>query len=273
MAKEIANSRGQHPVSSNGRRKAIEETLTNIWAGVLGVPRVDLTVNFFEMGGDSLKAMDVIARVSETLHIDLPLIAFFEEPTIRHLADILAGRKESSEEQLARIWEEVLQVPQLEKHANFFDIGGDSLKAMEVIARVSQVLHVDLPLLAFFEEPTVAHLARVVDELTAAGTTPPITRVADRSEFPLSYSQQVFWLLEQQNPGTGIYNKPRVFRIRGKVNAEIMERSLNELRQRHEVLRVRFVAGVNALAQVVVDGGSFSFAVADLSSLEPTERE
>ena len=260
-------------MSSNGRRKAIEETLTNIWAGVLGVPRVDLTVNFFEMGGDSLKAMDVIARVSETLHIDLPLIAFFEEPTIRHLADILAGRKESSEEQLARIWEEVLQVPQLEKHANFFDIGGDSLKAMEVIARVSQVLHVDLPLLAFFEEPTVAHLARVVDELTATGTTPPITRVADRSEFPLSYSQQLFWLLEQQNPGTGIYNKPRVFRIRGKVNAEIMERSLNELRQRHEVLRVRFVAGVNALAQVVVDGGSFSFAVADLSSLEPTERE
>ena len=64
---------------------------------------------------------------------------------------------------------------------------------------------------------------------------PAITRATDRSEFPLSYSQQVFWVLEQQNPDTGIYNKPRVFRIRGAVDAEVMERSLNELRRRREI--------------------------------------
>ena len=219
MAKEIANLKGQQAVSSNGKRRAIEEALKGIWTGVLRVPHIDQNANFFEIGGDSLKAMDVIARVSETLHVDLPLMAFFEEPTIRHLADVLAGEQQGSEEQLARIWEEVLRVPHVEKNANFFDIGGDSLKAMEVIVRVSEMLHVDLPLLAFFEEPTVAHLAAVVDELRAAETTPPITRVADRTEFPLSYSQQFLWLVEQQNPGTGLYNKPRIFRIHGKVDS------------------------------------------------------
>jgi amino acid adenylation domain-containing protein len=346
MAKGRANPKAQYAVSSNGKRKAIEDALSDIWVGVLGVPQVDRDANFFEIGGDSLKAMDVIARVrevlqvdlplisffedptlhhltevllgerpalesaltkiwcevlhrshverevdffeiggdslkamdviaqvSETLNVDLPLIAFFEEPTIRHLADLLANEKGSSEEQLAKIWEEVLRLPLLEKHASFFDVGGDSLKAMEVIVRVSEVFHVDLPLIAFFEDPTLAHLAAVIDELKASGTNPPITPATDRSEFPLSYSQQVFWLLEQQNPGTGIYNKPRVFRIRGKVDSDLMQRSLNELRQRHEILRVRFIAGVNGPVQAVMNEGSFPFVVTDLSGLDPADCE
>src|SRR5690349_13026821 len=96
---------------------------------------------------------------------------------------------------IAKIWEAVLRRPGVETHANFFDIGGDSLKAMEVVARVSEILQVDLPLMAFFEDPTVTHLAAVIDEVKAAGTTTPIMRVPDRREFPLSYAQQVYWLL------------------------------------------------------------------------------
>src|SRR5271166_2110438 len=165
MAKEIANSDRRLAASSNGSRKPVEETLANIWASVLRLPHVDTHANFFEIGGDSLKAMEVIARVSEVLHVDLPLIAFFEQPTIRHLADVISNGQESTETRLANIWKEVLRVSQVEKDSSFFDIGGDSLKAMEVIVRVSEVLHVDLPLIAFFEGPTIAHLAAVVDGL------------------------------------------------------------------------------------------------------------
>src|SRR5271165_5438491 len=257
----------------SGERTELEDALANIWQEVLRLSHIDKDANFFEIGGDSLKAMEVIARVSEVLHVDLPLIAFFEQPTIRHLADVISNGQESTETRLANIWKEVLRVSQVEKDSSFFDIGGDSLKAMEVIVRVSEVLHVDLPLIAFFEGPTIAHLAAVVDGLKATGTTPPIARVADRQEFPLSYSQQVFWLLEQQNPGTGIYNKPRVFRIHGRVDPMVMERSLNELRQRHEILRARFVSGVNGPVQVVDAGGPLQFAVTDLSSQDPRRRE
>ena len=208
----------QSQAVSAASRRASEEALAKIWAEVLRLPQVDRDANFFEIGGDSLKAMEVIARVSEVLHVDLPLIAFFEDPTIRHLAEVVSAAAVHQRRRWRRSGRRCLRVPRVETDANFFDIGGDSLKAMEVIVRVSEVLHVDLPLIAFFEDPTVAHLAAVVDELKAEGTTPPIMRVTDRHEFPLSYSQQVFWLLEQQNPDTGIYNKPRVFRIRGKVD-------------------------------------------------------
>src|SRR5215472_3372087 len=140
MAKETANSQVQNPVLSNGKRRAIEEALTNIWAGVLRIPDVDRKANFFEIGGDSLKAMDVIARVREVLQVDLPLISFFEDPTVDHLAEVLSGERRALENALTKIWCEVLRLPQVDVDANFFEIGGDSLKAMEVIARVSEVL-------------------------------------------------------------------------------------------------------------------------------------
>ena len=80
----------------------------------------------------------------------------------------LSGARNPSEEALAEIWAEVLRRPDVEKNANFFDIGGDSLKEMEVITRVREVLHIDLPLIAFFEDPTLAHLDAVVSELEEA---------------------------------------------------------------------------------------------------------
>lgn len=252
--------------------RAMEEALAKIWEEVLRLPHVERHANFFEIGGDSLKAMEVIARVSEVLRVELPLIAFFEDPTVAHLAEVVSGGSSSSKEALASIWAEVLRLPRVDTDANFFDLGGDSLKAMEVIARVSEVLQVDLPLIAFFEDPTVTHLAAMVDELKPVGTT-RITRVQDRQKFPLSFSQQVFWLLEQQNPDSGIYNTPRIFRIRGKVDAGLMERSLNELRCRHEILRVHFIHGVDGPIQVVDAGSPLSLAVTDLSAVAPDERE
>src|ERR1017187_6161210 len=273
MSTAKSNMDLQSQATASRDLRASEEALSKIWQEVLRLPRVERNANFFEIGGDSLKAMEVIAQVSEVLHVELPLMAFFEDPTVIHLASVIAGGRTPSEEALANIWAEVLGLSQVETDANFFDVGGDSLKAMEVIARVSEVLQVDLPLIAFFEDPTLTHLAAVVDELKPAGSATTITRVEDRDEFPLSYSQQLYWLLEQQNPGTGIYNTPRIFRIRGRVDAAVLERSLNELRRRHEILRARFVTGENGPVQLVEPVAPLHLAVVDLSTQPADTRE
>ena len=141
---------------------------------------------------------------------------------------ISSGGRNSPEDALAKIWAEVLGLTEVDPDANFFDIGGDSMKAMDVIVRVAEVLRVELPLMAFFEDPTLTHLSSVIDELTVTGAVSPVLRVSDRAEFPLAHSQQVFWLLEQQHAGTGLYNTARIFRVRGRVDSVLLERSLNE---------------------------------------------
>lgn len=179
----------------------------------------------------------------------------------------------ASEEAIAGIFREVLGVSGIGRESNFFDIGGDSLKAMDVIVRVGELMQVELPLFTFFEDPTVAHLAAVVDELKGGETAAPIARVPGRTEFPLSYGQQVFWLLEQQNPDSGLYNTTRIFRIYGRVDAVVLERAINELCRRQEILRVRFLTGVNGPVQVAGPGEPLSLALTDLAGVPAAERE
>lgn len=68
------------------------------------------------------------------------------------------------EEAVAAIWRQVLTPRPFAASDDFFGCGGDSLQAMRVLTRIKQQLGVDVPLLAFFESPTIAELAARIDE-------------------------------------------------------------------------------------------------------------
>jgi len=68
------------------------------------------------------------------------------------------------EENLAKIWSEVLSLDQVGIHDNFFDLGGHSLLATQVISRVINTFKVELPIRYLFESPTVAEMAVVITE-------------------------------------------------------------------------------------------------------------
>jgi acyl carrier protein len=63
------------------------------------------------------------------------------------------------EEQLTKIWSEVLQVARVGIHDNFFELGGHSLLAVRTASQIRQQLNVEVPLSVMFESPTVAELA------------------------------------------------------------------------------------------------------------------
>src|SRR5216684_238810 len=83
------------------------------------------------------------------------------------------GSPAATQAAVARVWSDVLQVGEIDTTNNFFDLGGDSLKAIEVISRLQALLHVELPLIAFFEDPTIAHLTAVAEELRAQSSSSP----------------------------------------------------------------------------------------------------
>src|SRR5579863_7561679 len=92
--------------------------------------------------------------------------------------------------------------------------------------------------------------------------------------FPASFAQRSLWFMEQLNPGKATYNVPGALRIRGELNVEVLERTLQEVVQRHETLRTRFVAVRGEPQQVIEDYIQVQLPVLDLTVMvEEEERE
>jgi len=87
---------------------------------------------------------------------------FYPRPALR--VEYTAPRTEL-ETAISRIWQDLLGVAQIGIHDNFLDLGGDSLLATRLVARMRDALHLDLPVRLFFERSTVAELAAAVEDM------------------------------------------------------------------------------------------------------------
>src|SRR5580693_1158152 len=148
-----------------------------------------------------------------------------------------------TEEVLAGIWCEVLKLDRVGVHDNFFELGGHSLLATRVTARLREAFGIELALRAVFEAPTLQRLAAHVEALRrqAAGTPLPPLQARPRPHHPpLSFEQERLWLLDRLFPESVAQHLPLAVRIHGPFDVAVLQRSLEEIAQRHEALRTRF---------------------------------
>ncbi|HVQ37121.1 MAG TPA: amino acid adenylation domain-containing protein, partial [Pyrinomonadaceae bacterium] len=158
-------------------------------------------------------------------------------------SDTADKQQTAIEEMLGGVWSEVLKIERAGVRDNFFDLGGHSLLATQVFSRIREVFAVEISLRSLFENPTIAELAVVVEIALRAAEgveAPPIKRRPQGQKIPLSYAQQRLWFLDRLEPGSAFYNVPLAVRLRGQLNIEALERTLNEVMRRHEVLRTTF---------------------------------
>ncbi|HKI03783.1 MAG TPA: amino acid adenylation domain-containing protein [Thermoanaerobaculia bacterium] len=180
------------------------------------------------------------------------------------------------EELLAGIWSQLLGVARIGIHDNFFDLGGHSLKATQLVSRVRQVLEIELPLRRLFEAPTVAGLARVIEEIRGAERPfqpPSIARMPRDRPLPLSFAQERLWFVDQFAPGGSVYNVPLLFRSLGRLDEEALAEALGEIVRRHEALRTTYRMTGGRPAQVVEDAAPFVLPRVDLTALSASRRE
>ncbi|GHO97480.1 hypothetical protein KSF_075280 [Reticulibacter mediterranei] len=91
--------------------------------------------------------------------------------------------------------------------------------------------------------------------------------------FVLSFAQEQMWLLHQLNPESAVYNVPFALRLRGSLKQEVLEQSLNEIVQRHAILRSIFPDTAGRVQQVVLPSAPISLRSIDLSSSPEAARE
>ncbi|HYR11800.1 MAG TPA: amino acid adenylation domain-containing protein, partial [Longimicrobium sp.] len=145
-----------------------------------------------------------------------------------------------TEARLAEVWAEVLGVEKIGIEDSFFDLGGHSLRAAQVITRVRDGLGVELPMSALFEAPTVAELAARVEAAERTDGLPPIVPIPRDRPIPLSLPQEAIWYFQELAPGMKSYNFQAAFRLRGALDADALQWALDEIIRRHEIFRTTF---------------------------------
>lgn len=186
-----------------------------------------------------------------------------------HLTQPYRAPRTAAEEMICLLFSDLLGVPEAGIDDGFFELGGDSLNAIRLAARIRHQCGVDLGVGSVFEAPTAALLAaRLADQRPAGGAHggPPLTaRHATRA--PLSSAQLRHWLLQMMDPASPAYNVGDLLRLTGELDVIALERALAELIGRHEILRTSYPATDGEPEQEVAPAGAFSLPVADLRDL------
>ncbi len=157
------------------------------------------------------------------------------------------------ESTLAAIWQEVLGIEQIGVTTSFFALGGHSLSATQVVARLQQQLGVAVTLRTLFDKPTIAEFAVAVTEAAPAIARPPLLPVDRDAPLPLSFAQQRLWLMQQLNPTSGFFNMPAALWLDGDLDQAALQAAFDTMIQRHESLRTHFPLSNGAPVQQISD--------------------
>jgi amino acid adenylation domain-containing protein len=177
---------------------------------------------------------------------------------------------------LAGIWKQVFGRDAIAQSDNFFDLGGDSLSAAVVAARVYSALEVELPLRAFADPPTLAELSGVIDELRRSGrapVTPKLVRVPRDAPFPLSFEQEHTWRHARKGKEADGYTVATCYRLRGPLEAGVLRECMNYLVQRHEMLRTTFDEVAGKPVQIIHPAGPVAWRQFDFNGAPDAEEK
>ncbi|OJZ73634.1 hypothetical protein BRW65_11605 [Mycobacterium paraffinicum] len=173
------------------------------------------------------------------------------------------------EEILAGTYAQVLGAERVGVDDSFFDLGGDSLSAMRLIAAINTGLDADLAVHALFDAPTIAQLAPLLDG--QGRRREPLTAGHRPAVIPLSFTQNRLWVLDQLQVPSGVYHLAVALRLRGDLDAEVLGASLADVVARHESLRTLFPAPDGLPQQLIVPASraDFGWDVIDATGWAP----
>ncbi|NOQ24318.1 MAG: amino acid adenylation domain-containing protein, partial [Bacteroidales bacterium] len=172
--------------------------------------------------------------------------------------DDYAAPSNEKEEKLVKIWSEVLNVPQEEisTTANFFAIGGHSLKATILVSKIHKEFSVKLPLNEIFQQQTIKKMALCISEVSRLNYS-SIKLVEKKEYYALSSAQKRLYFIQQLDFQSLSYNMPIVIPLSLDIKIDSLENAFVDLVSRHESFRTSFITLNNEPIQRVYDQVDF----------------
>ncbi|AVU08510.1 MULTISPECIES: condensation domain-containing protein [unclassified Halomonas] len=198
-----------------------------------------------------------------------------------------------TEQTLTKLWRQVLgdndtqsQSKPLGRDAHFFARGGNSLAAVQLASRISDHWAIDFPTRVIMEKPRFSGVVDEVERLlanwtpnsrmTTQGALVPIPR---NETLPLAPVQRRLWLVDRLASQAGdleraAYNLPALFSLKGELNIEALERTINAIVARHEALRTYYPESESGDPIAVIEGQrNIELPVLDCSDLSEREQQ
>ena len=179
---------------------------------------------------------------------------------------------------ISEIWREALQIDQITPADHFFLAGGNSVLAVQVIAKCRECFNTAIDLRVIFDAPVLAAFVAAIEKIIAnpsVATDNTLSMVVQSREqgLPLSSAQSRLWFLWQLEPQSTAYNIPAGLHLKGEINQTALNASFQQLVKRHESLRTRFVEKDGVALQVIEPSLELVIQHRDISLLKAGERK
>ena len=178
------------------------------------------------------------------------------------------------EQSIARIFENVLGISGVGRDDEFFDLGGESLMAMQVINKVRDETGYALSFAGFFLNQTVSRIAELIaDGRSNVAETIGGQQLPADGTYALTHSQRGLWFLWKSDPNNPYYSAQNSIHFRGNVSVPVLKRAWRACLERHDNLTATFGMRNGEPVQTFGDTRGYDFPVVDLSSLNPDDAE
>ncbi|MCF7971293.1 MAG: amino acid adenylation domain-containing protein, partial [Methylococcaceae bacterium] len=173
--------------------------------------------------------------------------------------------RNSTEQLLIDIWQDVLDQTAIGVHDHYFHRGGDSIRAIQIIARLRDA-GLKLEVRDIFQQPTIAQLARLVTHIEHTIDQAPVS-----GEIPLTPIQH--WFLQSANPVKHHFNQAVVLRFNEALQLDLFQQCLEALVQQHDMLRTSFQVDGELTKQICAEQVKVMVQLMDLREQSAIEQK
>jgi acyl transferase domain-containing protein/acyl carrier protein len=205
-------------------------------------------------------AADEIRKTTGTL---------FKRP---ELSTQYTGPQTESQQKMAQIWQDFFGYQQVGIEDDFFELGGDSLKATILTAKIHRSLNVKIPLTEIFKSPTIKKLDLYLRS-AAENKYASIAPVEKKEYYPQSSAQKRLFFLDRASELGTAYNVLNVFEMKGVLDRDRFRRAMDTLIARHETLRSSFDVIGHEPVQIVHEPGQVDFEIPFVCLENPDDPE